>query len=133
MTFLTTEKIKNSIRVALFALAILFIGSCKKEYPATPVPPTPEFTFSGTINGVPVNIQAGVNNYYMFTSYYLDSANNIYDFKGEFRDKNCTSTHCPNSLKISIRDYRSSASLESPIATRRTDRSSGGWKGFCLR
>ncbi|MBI3502474.1 MAG: PKD domain-containing protein [Bacteroidetes bacterium] len=88
----------------LFLFALAVIGSCKKDYPAQPNNPTPEFSFSGTIGGSSTNIQAGVNNYYMSTSYTLD-ANGVYDFTGEFRDKNCSS-NCANSLKIYLKDYR---------------------------
>ena len=100
--------------ILFFLFLLIVIGSCKKEYPLTPVAPAaPEFTFSGTVNGVPVNLQAGVNNYYMFTSYAKDSLSGAYDFQGQFRDKNSSASNCPNSLKISIRDYRSSSSLPS--------------------
>ena len=104
MTSVIVKLMKNIRIIFLFVLGGAAIVSCKKNYPATPPPPVPEFTFSGTIGGDSVTLQAGVNNYYMFTSDSLD-ANGVYDFTGEFRDKNCSS-NCPRSLKISIKDYR---------------------------
>ena len=89
-----------------FTCILLAFSSCKKEDPKpnSTTNASPVFTSSATINNVPVSLQAGVNNYYMFTSSALD-ANGVYDFTGELKDKNCSSG-CANSLKISIKDYR---------------------------
>jgi PKD repeat protein len=95
---------KNKSLLFLLSL-ILFITACKKkEITTSTTTGNPPFYFNGTINGVQTNIQAGINNYYMFTSYALDG-NGVYDFTGEFRNSNCSS-NCPNSLKIYIKDYR---------------------------
>jgi PKD repeat protein len=89
----------------LVGFVLLFISSCKKSDPQQNAPGnSPLFYFNGTANGIPVNIQAGVNNYYMFSSYALDG-NGIYDFTGELKNYNCTA-NCANALKISIKDYR---------------------------
>lgn len=88
----------------LFGFIFIFLGGCKKEYPAASGE-TPVFYFNGTVNGVPVNIQAGVNNYYMFSSFTQDS-NNVYNFLGELKPTNCI--NCNNKIKFQINDYTSS-------------------------
>src|SRR5579863_7203711 len=74
------------ISIVLFAVSAM--TGCKKNYPVTPPAVVPEFTFNGTVDGQAVSLAAGINNYYMFTSYSLDSTG-VYDYTGEFRDKNC--------------------------------------------
>src|SRR4051812_40361029 len=106
MIFLTT-KMKNFLRIFLFIFAVIVIGSCKKEpIPVTPPVPAPVFTFNGTVGGSPVKIEAGVNNYYMFTTCKTYTTSGVYDFGGEFRDKDCSTGNCPNTLKLVITDYR---------------------------
>lgn len=95
---------KNIRIITLLFFAGFVMNSCKKKYPETPPAFSPVFEFTGTVNSSSVNLQAGANDYYMFTSYAPDM-NGVYDFIGELRDKNCTS-NCSNSLKISIKDYR---------------------------
>ncbi len=104
---------KNIKYIFLSLFAFVAMTGCQKRYPVTPAPAAPEFTFTGTIAGNAVNIQAGVNDYYMFTSYAQDG-NGVYDYIGEFRDKNCTS-NCSNSLKIDFKDYRRYAILPTSI------------------
>jgi PKD repeat protein len=96
--------LKSKLFILFFGIVILSGAGCKKEYPTVHDQYTPvEFYFNGTFGGDSINLQASVNNYYMFTSYLLD-ANGVYDYTGEFRDKNC-SANCANSLKISFKDY----------------------------
>ena len=102
MSCLIINAMKNIRIVFLFLFGAITMTGCKKTYPTGTPPAAPEFTFSGTIGGNSVNLQAGVNNYYMFTSCLRDS-NGVYDFIGEFRDKSCSS-NCPNSLKIYIKE-----------------------------
>ncbi len=99
----------NMKNLLFSVLALLFFGvsSCKKEdpKPATGASSaTPVFSFTGNIDGTPISLQAGGNNYFMYTSYSLDS-NGVYDFIGELKPQNCTGG-CGNSLKISIKDYQ---------------------------
>ncbi len=105
---------KNRFLFFLFAIVGCAVVSCKKDYPA-PSSSEPEFTFKGTVDGNAVNLQSGVNSYYMFTFYSLDG-NGAYDFAGELKDKNCSS-NCANSLKISIKDYRPYAGNPTSIDT----------------
>jgi len=114
MTFFKRMNMKN-FRIILALIGImLFMAYCKKKEITPPtVSGAPLFYFNGTINGSPTNIQAGVNDYYMFTSYTLDS-NGIYDYTGELKPSTCTS-NCPSSLKIYIKDYRKYATAPTDI------------------
>lgn len=86
-------------------IAIVALGSCKKSDPPPPDNSAqPVFTFNGTIGGGPVSLQAGVNNYYMYTSYVQDP-NGVYNFVGDLKPYGCTS--CNNSLRIQINDFQS--------------------------
>ena len=70
-----------------FLLGIMSIVnfSCrKKEYPA-PSTGNPVFYFDGTINGNPMNIKAGINDYYMYSSFVQD-VNRVYNFQGDLKD-----------------------------------------------
>lgn len=92
---------------ALMATLVVVFSSCKKTDPVQITNSNqPVFTFSGTMNGSPVSLQAGVNNYYMYTSYTQD-ANSVYNFIGDLKPYNCTA--CNNSLQIQINDYQTLA------------------------
>lgn len=95
---------------------ILFVGlmiSCKKhDLPEPDLSGTPEFYFNGLVNGTSVNIKAGENNYYMYSSYTQDSAG-VYKLSGDLKTINCNS--CTNRLQILINDSRVSASGTSVI------------------
>src|SRR2546422_980542 len=80
----------------LYIFSLLILAGCKKNYPVVQPPAKPEFTFYGTIAGEGVTMEAGNNDYYMFTSFALD-ANGVYEYKGEMKNKNCSS-NCPRSL-----------------------------------
>ena len=88
----------------LFLFLLLSIIGCKKDYPIASTA-TPVFYFNGTVNGVAVNIAAGVNNYYMYSSYTQDS-NYVYNFSGELKQNNCL--NCNNKIKFQINDYTAS-------------------------
>ncbi len=96
--------------IILFVTGGMVVVSCKRQSPPSPAPFVPEFTFSGVVNGSQSNLQAGVNNYYMFTNCSLNP-NGVYAFQGEFRDKTCSAGNCPNTLKITIQDYRAYSPL----------------------
>ncbi|MGZ3882922.1 MAG: PKD domain-containing protein [Bacteroidia bacterium] len=95
-------------RFAIYMILMTVLGlSCqKKKYPDSSTQDSPVFYFRGTVNGVPVELNAGLNNYYMYSAYEQDM-NNVYSFNGDLRPENCS--NCPNSIKISINDYKSSA------------------------
>ena len=88
----------------LFLFLVISAIGCKKDYPIASSE-TPVFYFNGTVNGLDMNMQAGVNNYYMYSSYTQDS-NYVYNFSGELKQNNCL--HCNNKIKFQINDYTSS-------------------------
>lgn len=90
------------------ALLILLTGiSCKKKKYPDDVVITNEAVYysSMNVNGSRVRLEAGVDDYYMYSSYKQDS-NNVYSFVGEIKKINCNT--CSNSLKIQINDYKAS-------------------------
>ncbi len=94
-------KIFNNCIIVLLLLACM---SCrKKEYPASTKEGGPVFNCSMMINGTPTTIEAGVNDYYMYSSFQQDS-NNVYGFMAGLKQMNCT--NCPNSLEVQINDFK---------------------------
>ena len=87
--------------VLLFTLIIISIIGCRKDYPVSSNG-TPVFYFNGTVNNASANIQAGVNNYYMYSSFSQD-INHVYNFFGELKPTNCN--YCNNKIKFQINDY----------------------------
>lgn len=87
----------------VFLIAVSFTCT-KKKYPDSQVIVGEAAYYSKlTINNSPVTIEAGVNGYYMYSSFEQDS-NHIYKFIGDLKQLNCSD--CPNSLKVQINDYR---------------------------
>jgi L-rhamnose mutarotase len=60
------------------------------------------FYFYGKINQTDIQIEAGKNNYYLFTSKKYDNQIQTHLFEGTFGKLNCP--ECPNSLKVIILD-----------------------------
>ncbi|MDP1803239.1 MAG: PKD domain-containing protein [Bacteroidota bacterium] len=88
-------------------LVLIILASCKKkEYPLSSIEGTPVFNCSMNVNGNPTTFEAGVNNYYMYSSYQQDS-NNVYGFIAGLKQANCS--NCPNSIQIQINDFKVSA------------------------
>ncbi|MEO6904016.1 MAG: PKD domain-containing protein [Bacteroidia bacterium] len=97
----------------IMLLSIILIGGCKKEYPNVPEnTDKPIFYFTGNVNYVPVKIEAGVSDYYMYSYYKLDS-NNIYNFFGKLKQVNCV--NCDNQIKFQINDYMDNSSVKPDI------------------
>jgi PKD repeat protein len=92
----------------LLVLAIMVFACKKAEYTNTSTSTSPVFYFNGSINGAPVNIQVGVGNYTMATSYTKD-AKNIYNYTGEFMTIGSSGTG-PNSLIVFFKDNSQSPS-----------------------
>ncbi|MBS1637272.1 MAG: PKD domain-containing protein [Bacteroidetes bacterium] len=85
-------------------LLLLVAVSCKKkDYPDPVVENDPQFYFKGTVNGINTDLEAGINNYYMYASYSQD-ANNVYRFSGNLKPNGCS--FCTNGLEIIINDSR---------------------------
>ncbi|MBA3683485.1 MAG: hypothetical protein H0W73_20315 [Bacteroidetes bacterium] len=93
------------IRVLIILFTALILNACnKKSLPPKDEEPEPVFYFKCDIGGFTVDIDAGVNSYYMKSAYYLDS-NNVYVFRGELKQKECTD-NCGFGLTILMNDYK---------------------------
>jgi hypothetical protein len=100
-------------KLALYILpfVLLAINSCKKN----PLPPdngppsSAVFYMNGTVNGFSVSLEAGNNNYYMYSSHYQDP-NNVYVYKADLKPSSCTgtSTSC-YAITVLINDNKVSA------------------------
>ena len=95
------KKIKQFLLLLMVALLTV---TCKKEHAPVSTVGTPEFYFKGTVNGVSTSLNAGINNYYMYSSYAQDS-NNVYSFIGNLKQ----TTSNLNGIEIDINDYKISA------------------------
>jgi hypothetical protein len=93
---------KSLRKIILFVLIGTLFVTCKKETlaPAS-IENQPVFSFSGNVGGNALNLQAGVNSYYMYSS-DSQSAAGVYNFIGTLKN---ISTN-KNSIQIIISDYR---------------------------
>ncbi|MEO6304588.1 MAG: PKD domain-containing protein [Bacteroidia bacterium] len=85
-------------------IAVLFNSCNKKSLPPKDEEPLPVFYCKCDVGGFAVDIKAGVNGYYMKSSYYQDS-NSVYAFRGELKQKDC-SGDCGFGLTVIINDYQ---------------------------
>lgn len=83
-------------------LSLVFFSGCKEKNNPEGETGTPVFSVSGYANAIPVAFSAGVNDYYMSTSYSRDSLD-IYVFNGNLSRRDCSS--CGPALSISFRNY----------------------------
>lgn len=88
--------------ILLFSL-LIFVSCKKKEYPVSSIEGTPVFNCSMNVNGTPTSFEAGVNNYYMYSSFQQDS-NSVYGFMAGLKQTGCS--NCPNSIQIQINDCK---------------------------
>lgn len=91
---------------ALAAVLAATATGCRKEEPK-PVIGDPVFYVNGTLNGSPLLLRAGVDNYYMYSEYSADQQG-LYSFTGHLKTDG-SSNPAPNSLRVSITDFRFSA------------------------
>lgn len=84
-------------------IAIGLLASCKRGDEPVEQTGTPVFNINATVNGLPVNLTAGVNDYFLFTDYHFDSRD-VAHFKGTLAPKACDG--CGPALTIEIRNYR---------------------------
>jgi hypothetical protein len=90
--------------IAFFALTIFLAGSCKKaKLPQPAEEGAPVFYFRGNVNGVAVDLNAGISDYHMFSTYTQD-ANNVYHFIGNLKEINTNL----NSIQIEFYDRQMS-------------------------
>lgn len=97
---------KFSPYLICFIIAHLLVACGKKKYPVSTIDNEPVFYCNMTVNGTPVELQAGVNNYAMQATFFQDT-NKVYRLTGELKTPGCT--NCVNSLYIGINDAKVSA------------------------
>jgi len=90
--------------ICYLLITILFALGCKKEHVPVSTTGTPEFYFNGTIGGTSASFSAGLNNYYMYSS-YLQDTNKVYNFIGDLKQ----TASGQSSIQILINDYKVSA------------------------
>ncbi len=96
----------KAFKIFLFCIAVsLFTVTCKKEHlPTQSANGSPVFYFNGLVGNNAVNLQAGKNNYYMYSSYTQDN-NNVYNYIANLKEFNCNSG-CVSSIQFIINDNR---------------------------
>lgn len=89
----------------IIVMAILFVatGCKKKTYPQSVSAEENPFYLKLLFDGKPVDINAGKDNYYMY-SYITRDSSKIYSLVGEFKQNNCSV--CPNSMRVQIVDTK---------------------------
>jgi hypothetical protein len=93
---------RHHLPIILVAFLAVFIQSCTPEdEPGEQIIGAPVFYVKGTVNGKPINIQAGVNRYYMTPLYETDT-NGVLVFGAKLADTTCASCEA---LTIKVRNY----------------------------
>ena len=77
----------KKLTLLLLVFCITFSSCRKKEVLPTETTGEPVFYLRGTLNDMPLEVKAGDEGYYMYTSVYQDE-NNIYVFKGDLKAYN---------------------------------------------
>lgn len=90
-------KISKYISTLLICCLLL---SCEREPDVSVLDNLPVFEIEGTADGVPLSLSGGVDGYYMFTNYGIDSEG-IPFYTGELKKANCNIA-CGERLKITI-------------------------------
>lgn len=95
----------------LYQLLIVFLfcvaaGCKKKEYPVSTTTTDNPFYLKLLVDNKPLEITAGKDNYFMYSSFTLDTSN-VYKLYTEFKQAGCS--NCTNSLKILINDTAKSS------------------------
>lgn len=89
-------------RILFYSLILFLAYACKKkEFPQNQIE-DPAFYLQAEVNGIPVQLTAGNNGYYMYSEFTQDSSG-LYTFVSSMRKNNCSSL-CPISFKIEIND-----------------------------
>ena len=90
-------------RLACLIAIISLAAACeKKKYPESVVHGAAEFYFRGDVDGGSVNLEAGRNNYYMYSSYQASDSLPLYI--GNLRKKDCL--NCPSALEVILHNDR---------------------------
>lgn len=104
------------MKTRIYLLAIVFLGfslvSCKKDPLPTDTETVPVFSFTGEVDGITTTINAGQNDYYMYSSTATDG-NSLKTFTANLTKT--TNQNGPNSLKITFIDYAFSNPTETQM------------------
>jgi PKD repeat protein len=85
----------------LLAVSGLLVLSCRKQkYPESVIENEAVFFVKGQVNGQPVALGAGIDNYYMHTSFSTDSSS-VRRFTGELKKRTC----CSSGLEFTLHDF----------------------------
>ena len=95
--------VKKIIYSALLMVSLSFLNACKEEPLPEEIIGEPTFYFQGDLGGASLDLQAGIDDYYMWSAFEKDDRN-VHTFTGEFKSTSCGT--CPNALRIGIRDFR---------------------------
>lgn len=110
------------MRKIIFYTVLILLASCQpKEEPEDVLINTgPVFYAKGLADGKMINLEAGINNYYMDASTQTDTSG-LFIFSGNLQNKDCNT--CGPSLKFILRNYTagSSYSIDSALKTQRYD------------
>jgi hypothetical protein len=87
----------------ILTLLLLTYGCKKKSYPEPVNTVESPFYLKLALDGKPLEINAGKDDYNMFSSISRDSSD-VYSLVGEFKQNFCT--NCPNSIRIQINDSK---------------------------
>lgn len=97
---------KNKVLFFVLTVATCLLTFCKKkELPQNTEENSPQFYFSGNVNGSFVELKAGIDEYYMYSNYSQDQ-NGVYHFIANLKKTNCNT--CLNSISIELNDHRKS-------------------------
>lgn len=107
---IVSEMKRLSFLFLLFSIVV--ISSCRKEEPFVKNG-TPVFSAQGTLGASQLDLVAGKNDYYMYSSYSSD-AQDVYELKGELKKRDCAFP-CPLSLTVRIRDYAAHTSQQTLV------------------
>ena len=95
---------KYPIKYLLFPLILCLITACDKEkLPGESTEGEVVFSVDYTVDGTSKAIDAGKDDYYMFTD-FVEEEDMVYTFSGTLKKENCT-TDCGEQLRIEIRDH----------------------------
>lgn len=110
------------MRKIIFYTILILLASCQpKEEPEDVLPNTgPVFYAKGLAGGKVINLQAGINNYYMDAFSEADTSG-LLVFSGDLKNKDCST--CGPSLKFIVRNYTSGSaySIDSALKPQRYD------------
>jgi len=88
------------------------LSGCRKPEPIVESE-TPVFSVHGSLGNASIDLEAGVNGYYMHSS-YASEQQMIYAYSGELKQEGC-GWPCPSGLRVKVYDYRSYMTMPTNI------------------